>query len=87
MLPWILMPVVAVVVGVIAFFAGVTYRRKTAEEKIGSAEEEAKRLVNDAMKAAQQKRKEAVIEAKDEAFQMKAEADKEIKERRNELSR
>ncbi len=87
MLPWILMPVVAVIVGVIAFFAGVTYRRKTAEEKIGSAEEEAKRLVNDAMKAAQQKRKEAVIEAKDEAFQMKAEADKEIKERRNELSR
>ncbi|MEG1406932.1 MAG: ribonuclease Y, partial [Ruthenibacterium sp.] len=63
------------------------YRRNTAEAKIGSAEEEAKRLVNDAMKTAQQKRKESVIEAKDEAFKMKAEADKEIKERRNELSR
>ena len=70
-----------------AFFAGVSYRRKTAEAKIGSAEEEAKRLINDAMKAAQQKRKEALIEAKDEAFQLKAEADKEIKERRSELSR
>ena len=69
------------------FFAGVSYRRKTAEAKIGSAEEEAKRLINDAMKAAQQKRKEALIEAKDEAFQLKAEADKEIKERRSELSR
>jgi len=68
-------------------FAGVSYRRKTAEAKIGSAEEEAKRLINDAMKAAQQKRKEALIEAKDEAFQLKAEADKEIKERRSELSR
>ena len=83
--------VIAVVVGVvaaaIAFFAGVSYRRKTAEAKIGSAEEEAKRLINDAMKAAQQKRKEALIEAKDEAFQLKAEADKEIKERRSELSR
>ena len=83
--------VIAVVAGVvaaaIAFFAGVSYRRKTAEAKIGSAEEEAKRLINDAMKAAQQKRKEALIEAKDEAFQLKAEADKEIKERRSELSR
>ena len=83
--------VIAVVAGVvaaaIAFFAGVSYRRKTAEAKIGSAEEEAKRLINDAMKAAQQKRKEALIEAKDEAFQLRAEADKEIKERRSELSR
>ena len=83
--------VIAVVAGVvaaaIAFFAGVSYRRKTAEAKIGSAEEEAKRLINDAMKAAQQKRKEALIEAKDEAFQLKAEADKGIKERRSELSR
>ncbi|MTQ81348.1 ribonuclease Y [Ruthenibacterium lactatiformans] len=83
--------VIAVVAGVvaaaIAFFAGVSYRRKTAEAKIGSAEEEAKRLINDAMKAAQQKRKESLIEAKDEAFQLKAEADKEIKERRSELSR
>ena len=83
--------VIAVVAGVvaaaIAFFAGVSYRRKTAEAKIGSAEEEAKRLINDAMKAAQQKLKEALIEAKDEAFQLKAEADKEIKERRSELSR
>ena len=83
--------VIAVVAGVvaaaIAFFAGVSYRRKTAEAKIGSAEEEAKRLINDAMKAAQEKRKEALIEAKDEAFQLKAEADKEIKERRSELSR
>lgn len=75
------------VAAAIAFFAGVSYRRKTAEAKIGSAEEEAKRLVNDAIKAAQQKRKEALIEAKDEAFQLKAEADKEIKERRSELSR
>ena len=55
--------VIAVVAGVvaaaIAFFAGVSYRRKTAEAKIGSAEEEAKRLINDAMKAAQQKRKQS----------------------------
>ena len=79
--------VCAVISGVVCFFAGVSHRKKTAEQKIGSAEEEAKRLVNDAMKTAQQKRKEALVEAKDAALQMKTEADKEIKDRRNELTR
>ena len=79
--------VAAVVCGVVCFFAGSAHRRKTAEAKLGSAEEEAKRIVNDAIKAAEQKRKETVIEAKDEALRMKTEADKEIKERRSELSR
>ena len=79
--------VAAVVSGFVCFFAGSAYRRKTSEAKLGSAEEEAKRIVNDAIKAAEQKRKETVIEAKDEALRMKTEADKEIKERRSELSR
>ena len=79
--------VLAVIIGAGMFAAGSVYRRKTAEQKIGSAEEEAKRIVNDAMKAAQQKRKETLVEAKDQALQLKTEADKEIKERRNELTR
>ncbi len=84
----VIIAVLALVIGGGAgFFAGKYYRKKVAEQKIGSAEEEAKRLVNDAMKAAQQKRKEALVEAKDAALQMKAEADREIKERRNEISR
>ncbi len=69
------------------FFIGQAHRRKTAEQKIGSAEEEAVRIVNEAIKTAEQKRKETVVEAKDEAFRLKSEADKEIKDRRNELSR
>ena len=88
MLLAIICALVALVIGGVAgFFAGVSHRKKVAEQKIGSAEEEAKRLVNDAMKTAQQKRKEALVEAKDAALQMKTEADKEIKERRNELTR
>ncbi len=70
-----------------SFVAGSTYRRKTAEAKIGSAEEEAMRIVNEAIKTAEQKRKEAIVEAKDEAFRLKSEADKEIKERRADISR
>lgn len=79
--------VVAIAVGVVCFFMGISHRRRTAEARIGSAEDEAKRIVNDAIKTAEQKRKETVIEAKDEALRMKSEADKEIKERRGELSR
>ncbi len=83
-----LIVVIAIAIGVAAgFFWGSNYRRKTAEAKIGSAEDEAKRIVNDAIKTAEQKRKETIIEAKDEALRMKSEADKEIKERRSELSR
>ena len=77
----------AAVAGFICFQLGVSHRRKTAEAKIGSAEDEAKRLINDAIKTAEQKRKEALLEAKDEIFRMKAESDKELKERRGEISR
>lgn len=83
----IIVLVVGAICGVAGFFAGETHRRKTAEEKIGSAEDEAKRIVNEAIKTAEQKRKETVMEAKDEAFRLKSETDREIKERRNELSR
>ena len=65
----------------------LSFVRSETEAKIGSAEEEAKRIVNDAIKAAEQKRKETIIEAKDEAFKLKADADKEIKDRRAEISR
>ena len=91
MVPTLIAGLIAVVVGVIAvvvgFIVGQIYRKKVAEQKLGSAEEEAKRIINEAIKTAQQKRKEAAVEAKDELFRMKAEADKEIKERRADISR
>ena len=88
----IIVLVVAVLVAIAAgvalgFYLGGQHRRRTAEAKIGSAEEEAKRIVNDAIKSAEQKRKETIIEAKDEAFRLKSEADKEIKDRRAEITR
>ena len=83
----VLVLVAAAVTGAICFYLGGENRKRTAEAKLGSAEEEAKRIVNDAIKSAEQKRKETIIEAKDEAFRLKAEADKEIKDRRAEVSR
>ncbi len=73
--------------GVCAFFLGASYRRKVAEAELGSAEEEAKRIVSDAIKESAAKKKEALLEAKDEIHKQRAEAEKDIKERRVEVQR
>lgn len=71
----------------VAFKMGVNYRKKVAEAEIGSAEEQAKKIVNDAIRDADTKKKEAVIEAKDEIHKLRTDADREIKERRAEITR
>ena len=66
---------------------GFFYRKKIAEAKIGSAEVEAVKIVDDARKEAERLKKEALVESKEEILRNKAEADREIKERRNEVFR
>lgn len=73
--------------GVIAFFLGIRYRKKVAETEFGSAEEEAKRIINDAIKTGEVKRKESLVEAKDEIHRLRTEADRELKERRADVQR
>lgn len=76
------------VLGIIAgALIGIVYRKKIGEAKIGSAEAEAKRLINDAMKSADAKRKEILLEAKDEILRNRTDAEKEIKERRADIQR
>ncbi len=89
----ILIGVIAVaVVGMfLAFRYGYSYRRKVAEIKLGSAEEEAKRIIDNAkskaVKDAENTKKEKLLEAKEEIHKERNELEKEIKERRNELQR
>ena len=66
---------------------GIVYRKKVAEAAIGSAEEKAKQIIDEAAKTAETKKKEALIEAKEEILRQKTEADRDIKERRKEVSR
>lgn len=73
--------------GYIAFKKGIDYRKKIAEAEIGSAEDQAKKIIAEAQKAAESKKKEAIVEAKDEIHAMRNEANKDIKERRNEVNR
>ena len=57
---------VALVVGFVAFRLGISYRKKIAESQIKSAEEEAKRIVNDSYKTVENMKKEKLLEVKDE---------------------
>ncbi|MBE7029801.1 MAG: ribonuclease Y [Ruminococcaceae bacterium] len=81
------MGAVALVLGVLMFFVGVLYRKKIAEKQIGGAEEQAKRIVADAVKAAESKKKESLLEAKDEIHKSRTDFEREIKDRRSEISR
>ena len=67
-------------------FIGIMYRKKVSEAEIGSAEIEAKRIIDDAVKTAETKKKEALIEAKEEILKSKNESEREIKERRSEVT-
>ena len=87
MLPYIIGGVAAVVCAVVGFVLGSAHRRKSAEATIGSAEEEAKRILNDAIKNAESKKKEALLEAKDEIHQLRQETEKDLRERRSEVQR
>ena len=79
--------VLIVIVGIIAFRMGISYRKKIAEAEIGGAEQEAKKIVSEAAVAAENKKREVLIEAKEEAHKMRIEFDKEMKEQRAEQQR
>ena len=79
--------VAAAAAGIPLFFAGVSHRKKVAEAEIGSAEEQAKKVLNDAYKTAESRKKELLVEAREEIHQLRSEADRDIKERRGEVSR
>ena len=72
---------------VIGFVSGMTYRKKVAEREISSAEDEAKRIINDAIKGAESKKREALVEAKEEIHKQRSEFEREEKARRADLQK
>ena len=79
--------VTLVVVAPVTFLLTSNYRQKVYEAKVGSAEEKARQIIDEAVKAAEAKKREALLEVKEETIRSKGEIDKEIKERRTELQR
>ena len=81
----IIIPIIAgIVCLVVGIVIGFLYRKSVAEKEIGSAETEATRIINEAIKAGETKKRESILEAKDEIHRQRTEADRELKERRNE---
>ncbi len=63
------------------------YHKNVASQKVGSAEERARQIIDDAVKTAETTKREAELHAKEETIQRKNELDKEIQERRAEVQR
>lgn len=70
-----------------AAWLAITYHKNVVEAKIGSAEEKAREIIDDALKTAESKKREALLEAKEESIKAKNDFEKETKERRAELQR
>lgn len=75
------------IVAPLAWKLAIAYRIKVYEAKIGSAEEKAREIIDEALKTAETKKREALLEAKEEALKAKNEFERETKERRAELQR
>ena len=79
--------VIIAVAAIVCFLLGINYRKKVAEREIASAEEEAKRIINESIKSAESKKREALVEAKEEIHKSRSEYEREVKERRAELQK
>lgn len=88
MLPYIITAVVSIIItALVVWFVAASYQNKSANSKIGNAEEKARGIIDEAVKAAEEKKRESMLEIKEESIKAKNDLDKEIKERRNEISR
>ena len=80
--------VIFVVVGLIrGYFIGSLMYKKITEAKMGAAKDSVQQILDDAQKSANAKKREALLEAKEEIHKLRSEADRDIKERRNEVTK
>lgn len=76
-----------VIVGPLTWKIATAYRKKSYEDKIGSAEAKSREIIEEAIKTAETKKREALLEAKEESLRTKNELEREVRERRSELQR
>ena len=84
---WPIVALIALIALAVGLVAGYLYRKNGMEKKIGQTEEFVANMLEDATHKAEEKKKEAVLEAKEEIIRLKSELDKEVRDRRNEVSR
>lgn len=79
--------VIMIVVALLTWKIAIAYRIRVYEAKIGSADEKAREIIDEALRTAETKKREALLEAKEETLKAKNEFERETKERRAELQR
>lgn len=84
---WYIWTILIVLAAAAFFFIGIAYRKKVAEREISSAESEATRIINEAIKGGENKKRELLVEAKEEIHKNRTEYEKEVKERRADLQK
>ncbi len=88
MIPVIIAVVATLVIAVpVASVVTSNVQKKAAKSKIGNAEEQARGIIDEALKEAEEKKREGLLEIKEESIRAKNELDKEIKERRADIQR
>ncbi len=88
MLAKIIFAVIGLLLGAVVMFPiAVNYRKRTAEKEIGSAEDEAKRIINESIKSAETKKREMLVEAKEEIQKSRNEYEKEVRDSRNSIQK
>ncbi len=76
-----------VITAAITWFLASNYHKKVSDGKIGSAEERARKIIDEALKSAEDTKREKLLEVKEESLKTRNELEKEVKDRRNELQR
>ena len=85
---WIIIYICILVVCIVAtWFIAIAYRKNIAEAKIGKAEVAAREIIDEAQKDAEAKKREILLEAKEDALKTRNDLEKEVKDRRGEISR
>ncbi len=88
MLAIIIAVIISVVVAALAtWMVSENYHKNVASKKIGSAEDKARQIIDDAVKSAETTKREAELSAKEESIKAKNELDKEIQQRRSEVQK
>lgn len=83
----VMIVVIIAITAAIAWNLAISSRIKNYEAKVGSAEERAREIIDQALKTAETKKKEALLEAKEESIKTKNELEKEVRERRSEVQK
>lgn len=86
MINWLVYVAIAVGTGLL-FSLGQAWRQRVAREKLASADEAARKIIDEATREAESKKREALLEAKEELLRGRNELDREIRDRRNELQK